>query len=180
MFLGARMPARQLLSDTMQANPPLMRGVAMFPEIDALPGAEGKLALRYRNGQSDSSQSGANMRGHVVGPFGCVDESRIAVRHQAAEKSFQIAPHVWVGIFLDQKRGGSMADQQGQEPRLKAVIRHPSVNLISKLIKTAAAGRNPDFMNGLAQGNRSDQQAFGIRSKALPGVKGARPARLGY
>lgn len=43
-----------------------------------------------------------------------------------------------------------MADQQGQQTRLKAVLRHPTLRFVGKFIKAAPASRDSNFMNCLA------------------------------
>jgi hypothetical protein len=79
---------------------------AMFPQINSLPRSEREPSGAQRNTQIHRRQRGADVRGHVVIAFRRVDEQRIAVRHEPFEKCLKIAPHVRVGIFLDEQRSG--------------------------------------------------------------------------
>ena len=74
--------------------------VAVFPEIHALPGAEGESALGDRDGEVHGGEGGAHMGGHIVGAFVIMLKHRIAVGADARHETFQIAPHAGVGIFL--------------------------------------------------------------------------------
>lgn len=73
----------------------------MFPKVNALPGAQREPPMDYRYAKREGGKRGANMRGHVIRPLGCMHKRPIAVGRQPAKKCLQIAPHVRIGIFLD-------------------------------------------------------------------------------
>ena len=58
--------------------------------------------------QPGTIQPGAG--GHAV------REQRIAILDQAGEKTLQIGLHIGIIVFLHQQAGGSMLDEQGQQP----------------------------------------------------------------
>ena len=93
----------------------------MLEHIKPLPGAQRQLALVQRNAQRGLRQRRADMRGHVVRPFGGVAEVRAAVR-QLGEEILQILLHIGIGIFLDQQRGRGVADETGQQARLSILL----------------------------------------------------------
>ena len=66
--------SRSLLPDEMGRDMTAVRGVAVFPKINALPGAQGQSAVRQRDGKIDRSQGGSNVGGHVVIAFGGMNE----------------------------------------------------------------------------------------------------------
>ena len=74
---------------------------AVFPEVEALPCAECKTGILERDGKIDAGEGAADVRGHVVGAFGGVDEEAVAVGNEACHEGFKIAADVGVGVFLD-------------------------------------------------------------------------------
>src|SRR6266516_2407342 len=119
--------------DKMRSNSALMRRGAMLPEIDALPGAQRELAPADRDGKIDWRQSGANMRRHIVVPFGGMDKQRVAVRHQPGEEFLKIPADVRISIFLDEQRCRSVAHKQCQQPLLKTTLRNPAGHFLREL-----------------------------------------------
>ena len=117
---------QRLLADEMSRNGAGVRGAAMFPEVDPLPGAQSKVALADGDGKVDRRQRGADMGGHVVVALDRVREKGIAVRHEARKEVLQITPHVRVGIFLDKQRGRSMAEVQSDQAARRTVLQQPS------------------------------------------------------
>ena len=75
----------------------------MLPEVNPLPGPQRELAPADGDGEVDGRQRGADVGGHVVVALDGVREEGIAVRHEARKKALQVAPHVRIGIFLDQQ-----------------------------------------------------------------------------
>ena len=87
--------------------------VAVFPEIHALPGAEGESALGDRDGEVHGGEGGAHVGGHVVGALIIMLKHWVAVGADARHETFQIAPHTGVGIFLYDQRGTGVLQMQG-------------------------------------------------------------------
>ena len=81
---------------------------AVFPEVHALPGAEGESALGDRDGEVHGGEGGAHMSGHIVGAFVIMLKHRIAVGADARHEAFQIAPHAGIGVFLNDQRGAGV------------------------------------------------------------------------
>jgi len=117
-----------------------MGGATVFPEIDSLPGAEGKAASVDGKGEVDGGKGGADMGGHVVIALGGVNEKWVAVGNEAGEEGFQIAPDIGVGIFLNEERGGGVAEVESDEAGLKAVFGEPGGDLVGEVVEAAAAG----------------------------------------
>ena len=65
------------------------------------------------------------MRGHIVGAFGTMLEQRVAIGHQAREEPLQIARDFRVGIFLNQKAGRRVPDENGQQPTARSHSEQP-------------------------------------------------------
>ena len=102
----------------MNVDRAAMRVAAMFPKVDALPGAQTEAAILEWNGKVHARQRAANVRGHVIGTFGSVNEKAIAVGNNARHPGFEVATDIWVGIFLNEQRCRGVADMQ----RAKAVV----------------------------------------------------------
>ena len=77
--------------------------MTMFPEINSLPGAQSQSATIDRDREIYRREGGADMSGHIIIAFGSVNEKRIAVRDETGEERLQIAPNIWVGVFLDEE-----------------------------------------------------------------------------
>src|SRR5689334_23644357 len=78
------------------------------------------------------------MRWHVVVPFRSVNEHGIAIFHKTRKECVQIAANIRVGVLLDQQRGGSVEDMQREQALLKMIVRHPTLDLAGKLVKSAS------------------------------------------
>ena len=95
-------------------------------------------------------QRRAHVRRHVVVAFRGVDEERVAVGHEPLEKRLQIAPHIRIGVFLDEQRSRSMPQMQCQQAVLELVFVHPFFDLAREFIKPAPARRNGQFVKSSA------------------------------
>ena len=73
----------------------------MFPKVKALPGAEGDPSTADGNGEIYRGQGSADVSGHIVVTFGCVNEQSIPIRHETGEEMLKVPAHVRVGIFLN-------------------------------------------------------------------------------
>ena len=89
-----------------------MRMMAVFPEIDTLPGAEYEFSVFERNAEIYGGQCGADVCRHVIFAFGGVLEDRIAIGTYAREKPFQVAAHFRIGILLNQQRRGCVLQME--------------------------------------------------------------------
>jgi len=114
--------------------------MAMFPDINALPGAEHHAAIADGNGEVDGGEGGADVGRHIVIAFGGMDEHAVAVGDEAGEEGFEVAADVGIGVFLDEQRGGGVAEMEGEETVLKAFFGKPVGDVISDFVEAAAAG----------------------------------------
>ena len=80
-----------------------MRHLAMFPNINALPGAERETAADDWDAEVHGGERGSDMGRHIVVAFHVMLEHRAAIAHKAFEKFLEIAAYRRIGIFLDQE-----------------------------------------------------------------------------
>ena len=128
------------LAEEMEEDRAGVGGVAVFPEIDALPGAKGEAPLGHRDREVDGGQGGSNMSGHVVIAFSSMAEQGGTIGHEASKECFEVAADIGVGVFLDQERGGGVADMKGEQASLERVAGDPGPDLIRDFIETATTG----------------------------------------
>src|SRR5690242_8758126 len=152
IWQSARLPCSPLLSDEVQRQPPGMRMRAVFPQVNPLPCAERQPAAVNRNGKIHRRQRRADVRRHVVLALGGVNKQRVTIRNQPREKGIQIAPHIRIGVFLDQKRGRSMAQMQRDQAVAELVGGNPPLNVPGKFRQTTSVGGDDEFMKRLAHG----------------------------
>ena len=135
-----RQPHTGLFADEMQGDAARVSANAVFPHINPLPGAEREPPAAHGNAQVHRRQRRANVRGHVVIAFERMHKKRIAVGDKPFKKRLQIAPHVRVGVFLNQQRGRSMLQMNRQQAVLELVLIHPLFNFARELAKPTTAG----------------------------------------
>ena len=127
----------------MQGHTARMGPRAVFPQINSLPGSQRELAGVNREGEVHRRQRGADVGGHVVVAFGGVGEQRVAVAHEPCKKGGEVAAHVRVGVFLDQERGGSMAQVQGEQPVAEFICGNTARAPIRAMWPCISSGNNP-------------------------------------
>ncbi len=103
--------------------------VAVFEEIDALPGPEIAAALVDGDGQRRRGQRGAHVGGHVVGPLARVHEERIAVGDQAIEEGVEVAPDVRVRVLVDDERGAGVVHEDAGEALFHSRAAHDPLDV---------------------------------------------------
>jgi hypothetical protein len=126
-------------------------GKPMFPKVNTLPGSERNCAMGNWDGKVHCGEGRSDMSRHVILAFVVVDEQGIAILYKASKEALQIAAHIGVGVFLDQERGGRMANVQSQEAILESVPGNPCVYRIREFVETTAASVNCKFMGDLAE-----------------------------
>jgi hypothetical protein len=77
--------------------------VAVFPEIDALPGTKRQAALPHRKCQLRTGQHRTNVGRHIIRAFHAVRPGWIPILHQAAHEIFQVSPDIGIGVFRDEQ-----------------------------------------------------------------------------
>src|SRR5688572_7166635 len=63
-------------------------------------------------------------------------------RHQAAEECVEIAPHVRVGIFLEEKRAGRMPHEDSEQPGSDAGVANEGRGPVGEFVMPGAGGGN--------------------------------------
>jgi hypothetical protein len=85
-------------SGKMRRDLPAVRPVAVFEEIDPLPGSEREPPFGHRDREADRHHRGADVGRHVVGPLGAVAEIAHrgigGGRDEAAEERLEVVAHV--------------------------------------------------------------------------------------
>jgi len=118
-----------------------MRGVAMLPEKDALPGAERQPTVADRDRQADGKMRRLDMGGHVVRAFGAVAQighvGRIGAGDQPVDPRQQIPAHVRIGVFLNDQRTGGVAHEQR---RHAAGIGQPARHAVGDVCQAGTVG----------------------------------------
>ena len=94
---------------------PTVRRAAMFPEVDALPGAQAEMAVRHRDAQVHRGQGRPDVRRHVVRSLDGVFEQPIAVGHETIEEALEVRADVGIRVFLnDERRRGVLQVQRAE------------------------------------------------------------------
>ena len=75
--------------------------VAVFAQVDALPGADVQASIGDGDRQAVSEQAAFQVRGHVVATFIRMAVVRFILRHQAIKETLEILPHRGVGILIN-------------------------------------------------------------------------------
>ena len=87
------------LTDHRHRDAPLVRGRAVLPNIETLPGAEREVPFDDRDADRRLRQHAANVRGHVVIALGRMREKPISIGHEARDEGFEIATHRWIRVL---------------------------------------------------------------------------------
>src|SRR5688500_12727311 len=124
--------------------------VAMFPEINALPGAEGEMAAFEGNAEVDGRKRGAYVGGHVVFPFGRVLEDGITIRCEAGKDTVEVAADFRVRVLLNKQRRRRVLTVERGDARLQCRLPKHLGDLVGQIIKAAASGWNLQMLKQVA------------------------------
>ena len=141
-----------LLSREIQDNLPGMGALAVFPEVNPLPGAQSQAAVGKRYDLRRACQRHFDMAWHIVGPLHGMDKMRIVLRNQLLEKTLEIGPRCRVGIFHDHKAATGMTAKYGHRALTKAAFAQLLSYLTGNLIGSLAL--RADLQNTLVNGHR--------------------------
>ena len=121
-----------------------MRLIAMFEQVQTLPGSQPHPPGNDRDADRGLVQGGLDMRGHIVRPFHRVPQpvhrGVIARRHKAAEEFIEITPDVRIGIFLDGQRRARVLDEKCKEAGGDTALGHEAGYLSGDLETAVASG----------------------------------------
>ena len=95
----------------------MVGAVAVFPQVDALPGAQIQSAIGDWNADGGGRDGGPDMCRHVIGSFIGVDEQRVAIWAEPGKEGVEIPSHIGVGVFLYDKRGRGVVDKDVADAR---------------------------------------------------------------
>jgi len=121
----------------------------MFPKINPLPGPQGEASASDRDAEVHGGQGRPHVRRHVVVALEGVLKQRVAVWNEPREKPFEIAPHLWVGIFLDEQRGRGMPQVKREQAGGETALRHPGCDFPGEFVEPASPRGNRQFVQRL-------------------------------
>src|SRR5690606_3265650 len=90
-----------------------VRGAAMLPQVDPLPGAEREPPVEYRDRERGGGEDRLDVGRHVVRPLRRMREVAVALRHEAVEPLLEVMARARIGVFLNGEAGGGVADEDG-------------------------------------------------------------------
>jgi hypothetical protein len=130
---------RKLFPSDVDEEFPIAASIAVFPDVNPLPGAENKTTIDDRDLLRGISQNGADVGGHIVRAFGAVDiVSRF--RDEFGEEVGQILEHIGVGIFLDRQAGGGVAQEEMAHAHLDFGVADDRLDCRGDFVEAFAAG----------------------------------------
>ena len=119
--------------------------MAMFAEVDSLPGAEKQRALTDRDCQTASDQRRLDVGRHVVGAFERVFVVMRTVGNEFAKMPVQVATHFRTHVLVYSKRSGRVLNEQVHYADFDlAYLRELRHDFISDYVKATAAGLQSD------------------------------------
>ena len=98
---------------------PLSAVVAVFAEIDSLPGAEVEVAFGDGDGDAHAAQDGLGVGGHVVGAFEGVLIAGQVFGHEAIEDGLHIDSHIGVTVLVDGKSATGVFGEEVEDACLR-------------------------------------------------------------
>src|ERR1700730_1821358 len=126
-------------AEKLQHHLAAVRPRAVLGDINALPGAEPKLAARDRHVQRHAVAHGLDVSRHVVGPFDVVHPAGVG-RRDALERGDEIGLHVRVGVLLDHQRGRGVL-QIKQHNAIASLYLFQKARELARDLEKAFAGR---------------------------------------
>ena len=112
--------------------------VAMFVEIDALPGAQVETAVADGDGYCVAKKHGFDVGGHVVGSFVSVAVVRGVFGNRFVEVALHVLADSRVRVFVEGQGGGCVADEDvGQADVEVAQARDGVFDIAGDEMKTA-------------------------------------------
>lgn len=105
-----------------------MRSMPVFPQIDALPGAQGTTAGPDRQCQAYVRQHAPDVRRHVVWSFIRMAEQGVAVGRQPRHEAFEILAHRRICVLRNHQRCARVLQEQMAQPGPDAGVVHGRVD----------------------------------------------------
>jgi hypothetical protein len=133
----------------MQHDAAPVRPLAMFEQVNALPGSQRQLAFVDWNRQLRLRERRADMRGHVIRTLRRVPVQARVFRDQAGEEIGQVGHHIGIGVFLNHQRSRGVLAEDGQEAGLGFVPMQPALDLSREIVQSFAARRDMNLVSEL-------------------------------
>src|SRR5258707_509270 len=121
----------------------------MLEQVYTLPGAQRESSVVDRNGKLRLCESGADVRGHVVGTFSRMPIQVRVFRDKAREEIGQVGNHVRIGVLLNHQRRRSVLAENRQQTGFRLLAVKPSVDLAGEFIQPLTVSRDMDLMSVL-------------------------------
>ena len=84
--------------------------VAVFTQVNSLPGSEGESAGRYGEAETAAHQRRFDVGGHVIGALERVHEWEVFGAN-VIQSRFEVCPYIRIGIFIQGKRCGCVENK---------------------------------------------------------------------
>lgn len=140
-----------LFTNEMSDDAARVRHGTMFPKINSLPCAERHFSADDWNAEIDRSQRGADVSGHIIITLTGMAENRIAIGNEPRKKSFEIAAHFRVGIFLNDERRRSVLKMKCQQAGLDIRFCNKVGGIVRELVKAAPTIFDYNFIGSLPE-----------------------------
>lgn len=99
------------LSDDADHDGTRVRRAPVLKEENALPCAQGEMALHDRNDLTGARQRHAQVAGHVVRAFVGMDEPGCVFGNEPVKEAMQICASGWIGIFINDEAAARVLDK---------------------------------------------------------------------
>ncbi len=88
--------------------------IAVFAQVNSLPGAQIQPTIRDWNRNRVSQHSGFQMGGHIIGPFIIVLVIRLVFGDCLVEKTLKVSSYRWVGVLVNSQASRRMLNENVQ------------------------------------------------------------------
>ncbi len=119
-----------------------MRGRAVLPEKDSLPGSKHQLAGPDRYLQVVVSKNAADMSRHIIRALGDVTKTLIPIGYQVGHKPLQVATNRRIGVLAQHQGSARMLQEDMTKPRINTGAPHGGRHVSRDIIGTAPVRRN--------------------------------------
>ncbi len=121
----------------------LVATLAMFPNVNPLPGSEDEATIGDRDGFGGVGERGADVGGHVVSAFVIVGVG-IILGDETMEKGFEVFEDARIGVFLDEEACGGVAQKEGAETGLNTGFGDDRLDFCGDPLERFTDGMNRD------------------------------------
>ena len=123
----------------------MMGSLPVFPEIDALPGAQRTAPGANRQAQARLGNQRAHVGRHIVRTLGSVAKHRVAVGDQMLHEGLEVVANVRVGVLAQHQRRAGVPAEQLAQAVVQAGLADRGLNLGSQIVRATPAGPDLDI-----------------------------------